>query len=95
MYTTLYVLDTADGPMTCSIESDAIPEDPLEMLAEKQPGVDAGEVTESFTFSGGIMDQRSYEDDTCDRCGGPLKTFMKDTDGTNLEEVLGCPKCDS
>lgn len=31
---------------------------------------------------------------TCDECGGSLKSFMKDTDGTNLEEVFGCPKCD-
>lgn len=31
----------------------------------------------------------------CDDCGRPLVTFMKDADGTNLEEVHGCPDCDS
>jgi hypothetical protein len=36
-----------------------------------------------------------FERDACARCGGPLKTFMKDMDGTNLEEVHGCPRCDS
>lgn len=32
--------------------------------------------------------------DTCSECGEPTKPFMKD-DGTNLEEVTGCPDCDS
>jgi hypothetical protein len=31
---------------------------------------------------------------TCEECGATLETFMNDTDGTNLEEVTGCPKCD-
>ncbi|MFY4731218.1 hypothetical protein [Nitrospira sp. BLG_2] len=31
----------------------------------------------------------------CEECGAPLETFMKDIDGINLEEVHGCPNCDS
>lgn len=30
----------------------------------------------------------------CEECGSPLETYMKDQDGTNLEEVHGCPLCD-
>jgi hypothetical protein len=30
----------------------------------------------------------------CDECGGPLEPFMKEN-GHNLEEVFGCPNCDS
>ena len=29
----------------------------------------------------------------CPECGKELKLFMKDMDGTNQEEVYGCPKC--
>lgn len=32
--------------------------------------------------------------DVCDDCGKEKKTFMK-PNGHNLEEVYGCPECDS
>lgn len=32
-------------------------------------------------------------DSTC-VCGREKKYFMKDMDGTNLEEVFGCPRCE-
>ena len=31
----------------------------------------------------------------CPKCYEPMKNFMKDMDGTNLEQVFGCPNCDS
>ena len=31
----------------------------------------------------------------CEHCGGELTYFMKDMDGTNYDEVWGCPDCDS
>ena len=34
-------------------------------------------------------------EDYCEECGTPLTIFIKDMDGTNLEEVYGCKKCDS
>lgn len=95
MYTILFVIEGADGPMTCSVETEALPSNVFDVLREEQPSVDVGQVTESFVFEGQIVEHVVHEDETCDRCGGPLKTFMQDTDGTNLEERHGCPNCDS
>jgi hypothetical protein len=40
-------------------------------------------------------DEDGDDDDVCPQCGEPNCYFMKDTDGTNTEEVYGCPDCDS
>jgi predicted RNA-binding Zn-ribbon protein involved in translation (DUF1610 family) len=44
--------------------------------------------------AGEIITLPPEENQECPDCGEEMKTFMKDTDGTNLEEVFGCPKCD-
>lgn len=31
----------------------------------------------------------------CEECEAPLKYYKKDLDGTNLEEVYGCPHCET
>jgi ssDNA-binding Zn-finger/Zn-ribbon topoisomerase 1 len=47
-------------------------------------------VNDILKQEGVIAEEKSY----CEDCGEPLRIFMKDMDGTNLEEVFGCPKCD-
>ncbi len=38
--------------------------------------------------------QSELPEEICEECGEPYETYMKDMDGTNLEEVYGCPSCD-
>lgn len=40
-----------------------------------------------------FQDHLSIEDDLCEKCFEPKRTFMR-AEGTNLTEIHGCPYCD-
>jgi hypothetical protein len=43
---------------------------------------------------GHVAESEEHEDDACPTCGEPNRHFMKDG-GTAMDEVYGCPNCDS